>query len=321
MKTIANIFWNTSQSRLRTGWRLLIHFILFLAVLIGRDSLTNIFHATPFAVILANLFALLGGLGLTWLLARSLDRRAFTDFGFHLDRNWWLDMGFGLLLGAILMTGIFLSMKLLGWVSIIGTAATNSGLPFPLAFFLRALFFAVVAVNEEVAFRGYQLKNLSEGFGTNRIGSRGAITAAFICSSLLFGLLHLTNENATLFSTITVFLAGLLLALPYLVTGELGLCIGLHFAWNFFEGPVYGFPVSGTLPSTHLFSIQQTGPSLWTGGSFGPEAGLMILVWTLIGCGLIIAWTKWLRKQERLHIPLAVYEPEYLNKMEMQFND
>jgi membrane protease YdiL (CAAX protease family) len=277
------------------------------------------FHSAPFAVILSNLLALVGGLGLTWLLSRFIDRRSFADFGLRLDRKWWLDVGFGSILGAFLMTGVFLSMRVLGWVSITGTAATNSALPFRLAFLLRALFFAVVAVNEELAFRGYQLKNLSEGFAGNRIGPRRAIIGAFLCSSLFFGLLHLTSENATLFSALTVFLAGLLLALPYLVTGELGLSIGLHFTWNFFEGTVYGFPVSGASPGTHLLSIQQTGPSLWTGGAFGPEAGLLGLVWILLGCGLILWWIKWLRKQVNLYTPLASYAPKHDNKMEYVF--
>ncbi|HEX6035304.1 MAG TPA: CPBP family glutamic-type intramembrane protease [Anaerolineales bacterium] len=313
MNTVANVFWNSAQNRIRAGWRLLIHFFLFLAILIGREVFTDTFWSAALPVIIASLLSLVGGIGLAWLMARFIDRRSFVDFGFHLDHKWWLDVGFGLILGAFLMTGVFLSMSAAGWVTIIGTATTNYNLPFSLAFLVKVLFFAVAAINEELAFRGYQLKNLSEGFAGNRIGLRVAIILAYLFSSSFFSILHLANDNATAFSTFTLFLAGLLLALPYLVTGELGLSSGLHFTWNLFEGTVYGFAVSGASPSTHLLSIQQTGPSLWTGGSFGPEVGLVGLVWALIGCGLTICWINWLRKKVELYTPLATYTPIHKN--------
>lgn len=309
MKTLINIFWSSDQNRLRAGWRLLIHLILFLMITIGRDLFANIFQASPLPTTITYLIYLVAGLGLAWLMVRFIDRRSFVDFGFHLDRKWWLDVGFGLALGAFLMTGIFLSMKAVGWVSITGFASTSSDLSFSLAFFIRAIFFTAVAINEELAFRGYQLKNLTEGFASKRLSSRGAIILAFLVSSAFFGLTHLANENATVFSTLITVFAGLLLCLPYLLTGEIGISIGLHLTWNLFQGPVYGFAVSGALPSTHLFSIQQAGPSLWTGGTFGPEVGLVGLAWSLIGCGLIIWWIKWLRKQVELYTPLATYTP------------
>jgi hypothetical protein len=124
-----------------------------------------------------------------------------------------------------------------------------------------------------------------------------------------------TNENATVFSTRTIVFAGLLLSLPYLLAGELGIAIGLHLTRNLLQGTVYGFAVSGNSPTTHLFSIQQTGPNLWTGGSFGPEAGLIGLVWALIGCGMTILWIKWLRRKVELYIPLAEYTPRYNHKL------
>ena len=288
MKAVVNIFWNAAQNRLRAGWRLLIQLSLFFAITIGRDALANLFHTAPLLVSITYLIYLVAGLGLVWLTARFIDRRSFADFGFHWDYKWWLDLAFGLALGAFLMTGIFLSMRAVGWVTIMGAATTDSGLPFGLAFLLRVIFFAVVAVNEELAFRSYELKNLSEGFASSGIGSRGAILLAFLFSSAFFGIVHLANENSTAFSALTIFFGGLLLALPYLLSGELGISIGLHMTWNIFKGPLYGFAVSGSSPNTHLFSNQQTGPTLWTGGSFGPEVGLVGLVWALIGCGLTI---------------------------------
>lgn len=309
MQTIANIFWNRGQSRLRAGWRLLIYFIFLIMITLGRDAFASAFGSRILPKTFAFLLFLAGGLALTWLMSRFIDRRSFADLGFHLNRKWWLDTGFGLALGAFLMTGVFLSMRAAGWVTITGYASTSSDLPFSLAFLLKAVALTAVAIIEEMAFRGYQMKNLAEGFAGERFGARGAILLALLFSSALFGLIHLANDNATAYSALAVILAGLLIALPYLLTGELATSIGLHLTWNLFVGPVFGFAVSGNPQTTHLFSIQQTGPSFWTGGSFGPEAGLIGLAWSFIGCGLTILWVKWLRKRVALYTPLAIYKP------------
>jgi membrane protease YdiL (CAAX protease family) len=309
IKMIANIFWNAGQNRLRAGWRLSIQFVLFLVVVISLAVFTSIFGSGPVTATSGSLIYLAGGLGVVWLMARFIDRRPYADFGFHLDRRWWLDFGFGSALGAFLLTGIFLSLWAAGWVTITGSAITKDNIPFILAFLLKVIVYASVAVNEELTFRGYQLKNLSEGFAGKRVGPRGAIVLAFLLSSTFFGLAHFGNQNATALSTINIVVSGFALALPFLLTGELGLSIGFHLTWNLFEGTVYGFAVSGSTPTTHLLAIQQSGPDLWTGGAFGPEAGLICIVWLLIGCILTIGWVKWLRNQVGLHLPLATYTP------------
>jgi membrane protease YdiL (CAAX protease family) len=256
-----------------------------------------------------SLVYLAGGLGSTWLLARFIDHRPFADYDFHFNRAWWLDLGFGLFLGAFLLTGIFLTEKVAGWIAPTVTMTTADPLPFALAFLFKLLVYLAVGVNEELAFRGYQLKNLAEGLAGKRIGPRAAIVLAFVISSLLFSLGHITNENSTTLSTLNLVLGGLMLSLPFLLTGELAASIGLHITWNLFEGTVYGFAVSGSLPSTHLLTTQQTGPELFTGGAFGPEAGLVYIFWALAGCGLIIAWVQYRRKQLSLYLPLASYTP------------
>jgi membrane protease YdiL (CAAX protease family) len=313
--TKGNIFWNEMQNRLRAGWRVLIQLILFFVLLIGSYILINIFSKSGLSIaiaeLLSELFYLAGGLGLAWLMARFVDHRPFADFGFHLDRKWWLDLGFGLALGAFLMTGIFLSLKAAGWITAIVTATTKYDVSFFWAFLLKVVYLAIVAINEELAFRGYLLRNLAEGFSYQRIGARGAIISALLLSAMAFGLGHLANQDVTILSTLNLVVSGLVIGLSFLLTGELGISIGMHLTWNLFMGTVFGFPVSGAAPTTHLFSIQQTGSILWTGGAFGPEGGLIFFAWFFIGSGLLVLWIKWLRKQITLHTPLAVYTAEY----------
>jgi hypothetical protein len=92
----------------------------------------------------------------------------------------------------------------------------------------------------------------------------------------------------------------------YLLTGELAIPIALHITWNFFQGNVFGFPVSGTAVRAATFiSIEQGGPDLWTGGAFGPEAGLLGLGAMIVGIFVIILWVRWRYGQVSLDLSLA----------------
>jgi hypothetical protein len=118
-----------------------------------------------------------------------------------------------------------------------------------------------------------------------------------VISSAIFGVMHLGNPNATWVSAAGIFFAGLFLAYGYLATKQLWLPIGLHIGWNFFEGVVFGFPVSG-LDIYRLIRITVDGPELWTGGAFGPEAGLVLLPGLLLGVALIYVYTKLMREPD-----------------------
>lgn len=302
-------FWNGQEHRARVVPRILLHLLLLVVVTVGRDAISAGLGSSPMAVIVATVFYVAAGLGITWGMARYIDRRSPTDYGLHPGPGWWHDLVFGLVLGALLMTGVFGSLAWAGWLAVAGPAATTTGHPIALAFALRVIFFSGVAINEELGFRGYELKNLAEGFARGRGHGRGAIALAVLCSSTLFGAVHAANENATVLTTLAIVVAGVLIALPFVLTGSLAMSIGLHLTWNLFQGPVLGFPVSGNAPSTHLITIAVTGPDVWTGGVFGPEAGLMALGWSLLGCGAIAWWVKVRRSRVTLHLPLASYVP------------
>ena len=326
LRMIGWIFWNRRQQRLRTGWRLLGQLSLFggLVVLAGllfvalRDLVFRFvspFGSTVHAVLLSlevtvNWLLLLASL---WVAARLLDRRPFRAFGFHLNQQWWADFGFGLLLGALLMAGIFLAEYALGWVKVSGYRQTSFH-SFAAGLFFYAAQYIAVGIQEETLTRGYWLRNLAEGLHLPRWGARTALWLAYLLTSAVFGFLHLGNPNASLVSTLNLILAGFMLGLPYVLTGQLAVSIGLHITWNFFQGVVFGLPVSGLQADTSFLVIQQAGPPVWTGGSFGPEAGLIGLLAMLAGAVFIVGWVRATRGKVEMQTDLAVY-PDKTNPL------
>ncbi len=316
--SIKNVFWNAADRRLRLPWRFVVAAIVF-----GIVSIAAAFSLRPVLVpVFVGLqFASFGRLGtllfqtslelfvvilFTYLVGRFIDRRRFDDFGLRLSRSWWLDFGFGLGLGAALMTAIFLVELALGWIRVTGTFRTVSGLSFVLVFCTSILLFLFVGISEELLVRGYLLTNLAEGF--RWLSGDAAVAIATLCSSVLFGIGHVFNPNATLTSTFVIVLAGIMLASGYLLTGELGLPIGLHVSWNLFQTSVYGFSVSGLRLPVTIIATEQVGPRVFTGGSFGPEAGLLG-VGAIVAGTVTIAW--WVRSREaRLSLCSSVWIPE-----------
>ncbi len=97
---------------------------------------------------------------------------------------------------------------------------------------------------------------------------------ALIVSSVLFSAMHLSNANMSLIPFINIVLAGLLLGIYYIHKQNLWFPIGMHLTWNYFQGPVLGFEVSGTKTYT-LITQNIEGNALITGGEFGFEGSLL----------------------------------------------
>jgi hypothetical protein len=131
--------------------------------------------------------------------------------------------------------------------------------------------------------------------------------AAVLLSSIVFGVMHALNPNAGILSTLNITLAGAMLAFPFVITGRLALSIGLHIGWNFFQGGIFGFPVSGVRARNSLAQIDQAGPAWLTGGSFGPEAGLLGLAGLTIIIGGLVWYLKFIDESLDIRKELAAY--------------
>lgn len=270
-----NIFFNDDEQRLRAGWRVLIQFILMF-FLVGFLSLGfNTLWKSSLSII-PTIAQCIGVTASIWIAAHLLDKRPLQEYGLSFNVQWWNDFFAGILIAAIAIGTIFTIEWSLNWITIIGYGwGASSGTPFTWALLSSLVAMLLVGFYEEWFSRGYQLLNLAEGLRYPRLGVRGAVAIATLASSLLFGLLHFYNPNASVISTFNIMLAGIVLAIPYILTGSLGLSVGLHFSWNFMQASVFGFPVSGTHLDTSVIQIAQLGPDFWTGGVFGPEAGFL----------------------------------------------
>ena len=326
---IPSFFYNFTQHRLRAFWRLLVQGVLYFGGVIGTgiaigiaavilyslsgtpltaNDLMQVVSGSVWVKVLSALVSLLIIFLTYWIGSRWLDHRPWQAYGFHFSRNWWADFGFGLFLGALLMGLAFLVELSAGWVTITGFfQGQQPGESFLGGMLAALVIFICVGIYEEMLSRGYQLRNLAEGLNFKPLNPRLALLLAYLGSSIFFGLLHSGNPNATLLSSLYLIGAGLLLGFGYILTGELALPIGLHIGWNFFQGNVFGFPVSGLGSQASIIAIQQGGPAVWTGGPFGPEGGLMHPLAVVVGCLLIAAWVRWHYGKAHLQARLAVY--------------
>lgn len=151
--------------------------------------------------------------------------------------------------------------------------------------------FLLVGVVEEVIFRGILFRLIADKWN---------IAVGLTTSSLLFGLAHLGNPGATLWAALAIALAsGWLFGMAYAYHQTIWVPVGMHWAWNYLEGGVFGCAVSGTpLDYRPLITPRISGTDLLSGGAFGPEASIICVA---IGMGISIVYTMlYIKKRKRL---------------------
>lgn len=282
--SLSFIFLTNDKSRLRAGWRILIAAVLtglfFNIVDWVRSALSMTGPTTSIVGHLIDFFVVTGAI---FIARRLADKRSFTSLGFRVNKQAGLDILMGIAIPFLLFLIIYAVEYSMGWLKFDSFAWQSDSPALVISQITRYfIWFIFVAWNEELVYRGYIMQSLVSGIN---------LTAGILISSIYFGIEHLSNPNSNGMAVAGIFLIGLFFAYAYVRTNQLWLPMSLHLGWNFFESAVFGFPVSG-YDRPGLLHTTISGPEFWTGGAFGPEAGLIILPITFLGVVLIHLYTK-----------------------------
>lgn len=203
------------------------------------------------------------------------ERRPFSDLGLTV-RGHAKELLFGTLAAILLyLIGFGLSLAL-GEVEVTGVHFDS------LSLMESWFFFLLVALTEEIMVRGYILGRLLHT-------PMNKFLALFI-SAVLFGLLHIFNPNVAFLPMLNLVLAGMFLGSVYLYTRNLCFPIALHLFWNWIQGPVLGYQVSGNHFGTSLLALRVSENDLMSGGAFGFEGSLICTVLVVLFTLAIIWW-------------------------------
>jgi membrane protease YdiL (CAAX protease family) len=288
------LFFSPAEPRLRAGWRILLQLLLMAALVVAFSGILGLLIAffpelPPALVAIANQVVIVAAITVSVYFARHrLDRRSFASLGLEWNARAVKDLLAGFAIAGLMLGLVFLVEWAGGWLRFEGFAWQQEAVSrVALGVLVELAIFLTVGWYEELLTRGYWLKNLADGLG---------LRWAVILSSSVFALVHLMNPNASLTILIGLTAAGLFFACAAVWSRQLWLPVGLHIGWNFFEGPVFGFPVSGVQSFT-LVHQTVSGPEWITGGAFGPEAGAVLLAALGVGFGLIYGYSRWARQE------------------------
>lgn len=258
-------------------FKIFIPYILFVGIfqavatsLVGMDfrhyDQQNISTFQFFILTISGLF---GTVLIIWIFLKYVDKENIEDLGF----KYFLieDIKIGLLIGFFIMLLGFTILLLCGQIKILLIQFNLIDV------FLNILIFMCVALSEEILIRGYVLGNLMKSINKYY---------ALLWSSIIFSLMHAANPNISWFSFFELFLSGILLGVSYIYTKNLWFPISLHFSWNFFQGTIFGFNVSG-LNGYSIINIENLQTNIWNGGAFGFEGSIISILFQLIAVIII----------------------------------
>jgi membrane protease YdiL (CAAX protease family) len=310
---IVIFIFKNGEGELRSGWRILIYLFLFLifaflvgglvaalgGVITGSNRLRLDLLLEPSSnepvtgqglttIIMNRSVNLVGALAASAVCARLLERRSFASVGYKLHAGWLKDFALGNLLGALTLALAVAIAFVAG--AVIFEPRDASVQTVLLDAIILFLVFLIAAAFEEVLVRGFIFQALLHNFRP-MLGER-AVVVPIVVTSVVFGVMHLFNPNATTFSVANTTLAGVWLGVAYLKTRSLWLATALHAAWNYVMVFVFGLPVSGiTMYDEMALMAGQSGQPVWvSGGDYGPEGGAVATLALILSTVVIIKW-------------------------------
>jgi len=249
-------------------------FLLLLMMGLNADVMTS-YAGEPFKSVQHIVALAIAGFSVYRAYAIFIEQRSVSELAVP---GMGRELGTGLLVGAGLYAACELILMAMGFYRINGLN--------PASFMIPAIAMALSSgVFEELLFRGVLYRSVETWFGS---------WAALVVSSLVFGLTHLINPEATLEGALFISVeAGILLAGAYMLTRRLWMSIGFHVAWNYTQSAIFSSIVSGNEAAQGLIRSTVKGPDLMTGGNFGVESSVLsLLLCTSTGIVMVVMAVK-----------------------------
>lgn len=278
METIHYIFFNDA-GRLRSGWRLAIFVGIYLVLMFVATGGVRFIYALQqyvapnltvlgdqFSDLVFRLILLLTSLGAGFICVRLLESLPWRSLGLTLHARWLRDLLVGSVIGIVSLAIATAIAFVAGGLRFSLSSAGIKAVALTLIF--SALLFIVAALAEEALFRGYPLQTLTRA---------RLIWLGILLTSVPFAAIHLKNPNGGgILAFVNTALAGVWLAAAYLKTRSLWFPLGVHWAWNWALGSLFGLPVSGiTKVAPYPILVgSDLGPGWLTGAAYGIEGGV-----------------------------------------------
>ena len=280
----------------RSGWKIALTLILmfalmnvvsiFIGIVIGIIAsakgniaeLSAIENSPLFfsiAIILQN-FAFIGSSMIMW---KAFEKNKFRFMGLTNIKKGYKELVVGLLLGAITITVVGVILLLIGEVTLVNSLS-NPNISYELLSGLIA--FIAVGFGEEIFGRAYCMYVLKQ--------TRNKYIVLGV-SAAIFAAMHLGNSGISFLALINLFLVGILFGYMFMKSGNVWMPIGFHITWNYFQGYVLGFQVSGN-EVRGIYQLNNVGNTFFNGGTFGPEGGIIVTVILIITFFIVGAYYK-----------------------------
>lgn len=265
-KKLPNIIWAVILLLIfMYGGNLIGQLILLPFLLAFNNSEFFILNQEPILLMVSLVLFAFSSL-LVFFRVKVIEKRKISSIGFAKD-SWIKKYLIGFLIGIIMMGIIVLILYGFGYITIDKNPIQPVGLSTLPVILIFLVGWIIQGGTEEILTRGWLM---------NILGARYNITLGLIVSSLLFSFMHLLNPNVNYIAVINIALVGLFYGLCVIKTNDLWAVCGMHSAWNFAQGNLFGFEVSGNnVPFGSLMDFKLIGSDFVTGGVFGPEAGIV----------------------------------------------
>lgn len=259
-------------------WRFLLFIFAFVAIYILPALTTGLilqtkteaearqFLSSPLYFLAENIFRVAAALFVGWLCARGLEKLPFSSLGAAFSSKSLRNFLIGSFGGAATFVLAALICVIFGGYRFALNETSDNSLILNATLF-SLVTFLIAGAAEEALFRGYPFQTLERA---------GLVWLAILLTSVIFGLAHWQNPNASTFGIINTILAGIWFSAAYLKSRDLWFPFGLHWSWNFTMGSIFGVPVSGlTQFSEHSVIRTIDQGAVWlTGGHYGTEGGI-----------------------------------------------